>query len=109
MGSYLGSGSHWWSWGLGVALIIFWALVIWAVVALVSWAHRGRSGPGGPRGPGGPGTPPGPAGPEDPHRRATPEEDPARQYATGEIDADEYHRRRNTVRSQCFAGTGSRS
>jgi hypothetical protein len=42
MGSYLGS---WWSWGLGVALIIFWALVVWAVVALVSWAHRGRSGP----------------------------------------------------------------
>jgi hypothetical protein len=109
MGSYLGSGSHWWSWGLGVALIIFWALIIWAVVALVGWAHRGRSGPGGPGGRGGPSAPPGPAGPENPQRRADPEEDPARQHATGEIDADEYHRRRDATRSCSFAGSENRS
>lgn len=110
MGSYFGSGIHWWVWGLGIALaIIFWALVIWAIVALVSWAHHGRSGPGRPDGPGGPGGPPGPWTPDDPHRSAGAGESPARRYTAGEIDAEEYHRRLDAVRSRTFAGTGIRS
>jgi len=43
-----GSGFHWWAWVLGAATTaVFWALVIWAIVALVRWAHEGN-GPAGP-------------------------------------------------------------
>jgi uncharacterized membrane protein len=110
MGSYFGSGIHWWAWGLGVALaIIFWALVIWAIVALIGWAHHGRSGPGGPGGPGGRGPSPGPWAPDDPHRTADPVAGLDRQYPAGEIDAEEYRRWLDTVRSRTFAGSGIRS
>jgi hypothetical protein len=52
-----GTGFHWWVWVLGIATTaIFWALVIWAIVALVRWAgHDGNGGAG-------PGAPPGPPG-----------------------------------------------
>ena len=101
MGFYWGSGVHWWAWGLGILLmVVFWALVIWAIVALVKWAHSGRRGPGGP---------PGPWPPEDPRRAESAEETLARRYATGELSADEYHRRLGLVRSRSLAGSGSRS
>jgi putative membrane protein len=106
---YLGSGSSWWAWGLGIALIIFWALVVWAVVALVRWAHGGHGGAGGPGGPGGPDKPPGPGRPDEPHSRADPAEDLARQYATGQINVGEYHRRLDSFRSRAYASSGSRS
>jgi uncharacterized membrane protein len=102
---YWGSGVHWWAWCLWLVLMaVFWALVIWAIVALVRWANGGHRGPGGRGGPGGPGTPPGPWPPEDPRQSASSEETPARRYATGPIDADEYHRQ-----ARSFAGSGSRS
>ena len=44
-----GTGVHWWGWLLGfTATAIFVGLVIWAIVALVSWAHHGGNGPPGP-------------------------------------------------------------
>jgi putative membrane protein len=110
MGFYWGSGVHWWVWSLGVVLlIVFWALVIWAIVALVKWAHGGHRGPGGPGGPGGSGVPPEPWPPEDPCRAESAEEALARRYPMGEISADEYQRRLGLMRSRTFAGSGSRS
>jgi putative membrane protein len=110
MGFYWGSEVHWWAWGLGVLLmLVFWALVIWAIVALVKWAHGGRRGPGGRGGPGGPGGPPGPWPPEDPRRAESAEEALARRYAAGQLSAEEYHQRRGLVPSRSFAGSGSRS
>ena len=101
MGFYWGSGVHWWAWGLGILLMaVFWALVIWAIVALVKWAHGGRRGPGGP---------PGPWPPEDPRRAESAEETLGRRYTTGELSADEYHRRLGLARSRSLAGSGSRS
>jgi putative membrane protein len=106
---YWGAGVHWWTWCLGIALmLVFWALVIWAIVALVKWAHGGQRGPGGPGGPGGPEGPPGPWPPEGPHQAASPEETLARRYATGQIGADEYHQGRQRLQSGTFAGSGSR-
>jgi len=50
-----GTGVHWWAWALGTATTaIFWALVIWAIVALVRWARHGGNGPAAPGGPDGP-------------------------------------------------------
>jgi hypothetical protein len=77
-------------------------------VALVGWAHHGRSGPGDPGGPGGPGASPGPWAPDDPHRTADPAEGLeglARRYSAGEIDAEKYHRWQGMVRSRTFAGS----
>ena len=80
---YWGTGVHGWAWGLGIfTSLIFWGLIIWAVVALMGWAHRGRpgsaepgiwresgswpgAGPPGSPGPHGPGSP-GPHGPGSP-------------------------------------------
>jgi hypothetical protein len=43
---YWGTGAHWWAWGLGIATtFVFWALVIWAIVALAGWARNGRPHP----------------------------------------------------------------
>jgi len=42
---YWGTGVHGWAWGLGILIsLIFWGLIIWAIVALVSWARRDRAG-----------------------------------------------------------------
>jgi putative membrane protein len=72
---------------------VFWALVIWAIVALVSWARDSR--------------PPGPAGPERGDAPA-PGEDAeqilARRFAAGEIDAAEYHRRLDVLRGRQTGG-----
>ena len=41
-----GTGVHWWGWLLGfTATVIFVGLVIWAIVALVSWAAMTGTGP----------------------------------------------------------------
>jgi putative membrane protein len=94
---YWGTGVQWWAWGLGIlTTFVFWALVIWAIVALVGWARDGR--------------------PEDqdlagPERGDAPgpgdgaEEILARRFAAGEIDAGEYHRRLEVLRAQdCARG-----
>lgn len=75
---YWGAGVHWWGWLLGIAsMLVFWGLLIWAVVAVASWARR----EGSPRKHGG-----------------TAEEILARRFAAGEIDADEYRQRLATLR-----------
>ena len=73
-----------WGWGAWTVMMLgsvaFWALVIWAVVALV----RG-----------------GDAGTEP---RADPEQILAARFAAGEINEDEYRRRLDALRSAAHAG-----
>ena len=71
-----GTGVHWWGWLLGFAVTaIFVGLVIWAIVALVSWAHHDGNGPSGGGGP----EPPRGAGPRqrDSHPQASARRDEA--------------------------------
>ena len=132
---YWGTGVHGWAWGLGIfTSLIFWGLIIWAVVALVGWARPGRpgsaapgiwresgswpgAGPSGSPGPHGPGSPwpgagpsgsPGPYRPGSPWRDNDPEEILSHRYAAGEIDAEEYRQRLEVLRAQRHAvGAGS--
>lgn len=77
---YWSSGVHWWGWLLGgFGMIVFWGLVIWAIVALVGLA-RG-------------------SGPPRHDRDDDPERILARRLAEGEIDLDEYHRLLEALRS----------
>jgi putative membrane protein len=96
---YWGSGAHWWAWGLGIfTMIIFWGLVSWLTVTLVSGLRRGFPGQGD-------------AGPwrgEGPRHADDPEQILGRRFATGEIDADEYHRRLDVLRSRRYAADGER-
>jgi len=62
-------------------MLLFWVIVIAGIVLLVRWA-------GGPRGQA---TPPAPTSPPD-ARRILDE-----RFARGEIDEDEYRRRRDTL------------
>jgi putative membrane protein len=85
-----GTGFHWWAWLLGIGTTaVFWALVIWAIVALVRWARHDGNGPANPGRPGAPGETrdAGDRGDDAPGRTL------ARRYAAGEIDAGEYSRR----------------
>jgi putative membrane protein len=102
---YWGTGVHGWAWGLGILTsLIFWGLIIWAIVALVGWGRRGRAG--GPGGPGGPG--PGGPGPwpGDGARGDDAEQILSRRFAAGEIDADEYRQRLEVLRSHRGGGPG---
>jgi putative membrane protein len=94
---YWGTGVQWWAWGLGIlTTFVFWALVVWAIVALVSWARSSRPEdpdlPGPERGDAAP-------GPGDGAEQIL-----ARRFAAGEIDAEEYHRRLDVLRAQRDAG-----
>ena len=90
---YWGTGVHGWAWGLGILTsLIFWGLIIWAIVALVGWARHGRAG-AGPAAPGawrdgGP-------WPGDDAEQIL-----SRRYAAGEIDAEEYRQRLEVLRAQ---------
>ncbi len=122
---YWSTGVHGWAWGLGIfTSLIFWGLIIWAVVALAGWARPGRpgsaapgiwresgswpgAGPPGSPGPNGPGSPgphgpgsPGPHGPGSPWHDNDPEEILSRRYAAGEIDAEEYRQRLEVLRAK---------
>ena len=71
-------------WGYGLTaliMILFWAAVIYGIVALVGYARR--NGTQGPE----PGQPP------------APERLLAGRFARGEIDKDEYHRRHTSLRA----------
>ena len=47
---YWGTGVHGWAWGLGIfTSLIFWGLIIWAVVALVGELGPPAAGPDRPR------------------------------------------------------------
>ena len=74
-------GGHWWGWLIGlVVLALVVVLVVWAVARIVqphSAAH---------------------AGPRDPARPSA-EDVLADRLARGEIDEDEYRRRRDALRS----------
>jgi len=76
-----------WGWGawllMGVTMLLFWGLVVAAVVALVR--YLGGTRPDGRAGNG--------------HERPSAEEILAERFARGEIDADEYTRRRELLRA----------
>jgi putative membrane protein len=72
-----------WGWlGMGVTMILFWALVIAGIIALVRYL-------GGPRGT---------TRSTSANGQAGPEELLAERFARGEIDQDEYQRRRELLR-----------
>jgi putative membrane protein len=84
---WYGGGWAWWQAGLmWLAMIAFWALLIWAIYAIITGITRrpDQSGPGGQRQPGD-------------ARRILDE-----RLARGEIDPDEYQRLRDVLES----GTG---
>ncbi len=100
---YWGTGVHGWAWGLGIfTAIIFWGLIIWAIVALVGWGRRGR--PGGP-GPG-PWRENRPSPGEGPWRDGDAGQILSRRFAAGEIDAEEYRQLLEVLRAHRH-GTGA--
>ena len=70
-------------WGLGVGMLLFWGIVITGIVLLVRWAAGGNRGGVTPT-------------------NLTPPSDAQRildeRFARGEIDDDEYRRRREILR-----------
>lgn len=80
-----GYGWGWGSWlGMGVTMVMFWGLVIFGIVALVRYLGGTRDA-----------TRSTPAG-----RQTDPEEMLAERFARGEIDDDEYQRRRELLRGR---------
>lgn len=70
-------GWSWWNWALmTTAMLAFWAFVAWAVVMLVRSPDRAFG-----------------------DARRSPEQILAERFAAGEIDAEEYHRRLEALRS----------
>ncbi len=91
---WYGHGMGGWGFGLMTfSFLLFWALVVVAIVLLVRHFGRGAGHQGGP-------FPPGPYG----THASTAEQLLAERFARGEIDEEEYQRRLNTLR----ASTGSR-
>ena len=108
---YWGTGVHGWAWGLGIfTSLIFWGLIIWAVVALVGWARPGRpgsatpgiwresgswpgTGPPGSPGPHGPGSP-GSHGPGGPGAEGRARREPGRTGPWRDNDPEEILSRR---------------
>ncbi len=76
-------------WGIGlmtVSMLLFWALVVFGVVALVRYVgHASHHHPAAPP-------------PTGPPERPTPEQLLAERLARGEIDPDEYRRRLDVLR-----------
>lgn len=81
-------GGHSWGWGgwllMTFSMVVFWGLVIGALIALL------RAGRGG-----GPGTPTGRA-----DRERSAEQILAERYARGDIDEEEYRRRLDVLRGR---------
>ncbi len=99
-----GTGVHWWGWLLGfTATVIFVGLVIWAIVALASWAHHGGNGPGG----GGP-EPPRGAGPRqrDGHPQASVRRDEAQASTRARNRAGYAHFYRDAEHARHYAAAG---
>ncbi|WAL64577.1 SHOCT domain-containing protein [Amycolatopsis cynarae] len=91
---WYGNGMGWGYVLMTVTTVLFWALVIAGVVALIRYLSRkpgGTSGTGGTAGTGG-----GPAAPS----RPTPEQLLAERFARGEIDEQEYRRGLEVLRGE---------
>jgi putative membrane protein len=85
-----------WGWALGLGSLVFWALLVVAIIALVRFFTGGGQRLLPPYG-GGPYGQPGPAaGPA----AATPEQILAGRFARGEIDEDEFHQRMAALRAE---------
>lgn len=97
-----------WGWALGLGSLVFWAVVVIAIIALVVYFTRGSRRPLPPfRGYAGP---PGPAGgppPAAPPRALTPEQILAERFARGEIGDEEFRQRLATLREQAPPGPGA--
>jgi len=77
-----------WGYGLGIiTMILFWGLLIVAVVAAIRYLDRGRREGSAPE-------PPAPAS-----QPPSAEQLLAQRFARGEIDADEYRQRLETLRA----------
>jgi len=75
-----GDGMHWWGYAfMTVGTLLFWALVIAGIVALVRYAGRSSQPPAAIA------------------QRPTAEQVLAERYARGEIDDEEYQRRTRTL------------
>ncbi|HVT75886.1 MAG TPA: SHOCT domain-containing protein [Acidimicrobiales bacterium] len=71
-----------WTWAtMTIGMIVFWALVIWAVIAVARSSNAA-----------------------DGDTRRSPEQILAARFAAGEIDSDEYHRRLEDLRSTAASG-----
>jgi uncharacterized membrane protein len=87
-----GTGLHWWGWVLGIAAtLIFWVLVLWSIVALVSRARGPRRGS----------SPAGRSAGREERARVL-----ARQYVAGDIDGAEYDRQLAALHARPYAGAG---
>ena len=92
MMNWYGHGIGGWGYGLtALIMILFWAAVIYAIVALVRYSR-----PNATQGP-------------EPVQPPTPERLLAERFARGEIDEDEYRQRLTSLRAAGPAGTQQRS
>jgi putative membrane protein len=92
-----------WGWAFGLGSVVFWVLVVVAIVALVRSFTRGGQRPLPPfqgyGGPSGPYAQPGPS----PRHYPTPDQILAERFARGEIDEAEYRQRLATLRGEAAA------
>ena len=91
-------GEHMTGWGYGlgiISMVLFWGLLIVAVIAAIRYLSRGRQL----------GSPPEPSTSQLPSA----EQLLAERFARGEIDADEYRQRRETLREGEHSAAGARS
>ncbi len=86
---YWGDHMSWWGWvGTSLMMILFWGLVIWAIVTLVRYlSQESRESAGG-------------------RDAEAPEQLLARRFAMSEIDESEYVQRLEVLRSSGLAGPG---
>ncbi len=80
-------------WGIGIAMLLFWAVVIAVIVLLVRWATGNRRTHDSPPAVGHGQGPPMVGGPPPEAHRILDE-----RFARGEIDEEEYRRRRDLLR-----------
>jgi putative membrane protein len=88
-----------WGWAFGLGSILFWVLVVAAVVALVGLSLRGGRRPDPPHR--GDASGPGPyGGPGPPAGHMSPEQILADRFAHGEINEEEFHHRMAVLRDE---------
>ncbi len=84
----------WWGWGMGIGMVLFWALLIAGIVALIVYTTGDRQGRQIP--PATTTTPP-----------ASPEQVLAVRFARGEINETEYRDRLAVLRDHAHPGTAT--